>query len=328
MKHFIRYGCVLLALLSCRFEGNKTSEKEKVQVEVPAFQADSAYWFTQRQVDFGPRIPNTIAHRMAGDFLVSQLQRYGASVIEQQFIAEAYDGQNLELRNIIAVFNPQQKKRILLAAHWDTRPFADKDPVNKNAAFDGANDAASAVGVLLEVCRLMLQVPPNVGVDVILFDGEDFGEPEGVDVPLRGDLQSWWCLGSQHWAKTKHQAGYSAYYGILLDMAGAERARFYREGVSQQFAPSIVSKVWNAAERLGYSDYFVNLDAPEVMDDHVFVNTIAKIPMIDIIEHKPEAGSFAGYHHTTSDNMTIISKATLRAVGATVMQIVYEEEPL
>jgi hypothetical protein len=218
----------------------------------------------------------------------------------------------------------------LLAAHWDTRPFSDKDSNQPNGVFDGANDGGSGVGVLLEICRLLGETAPNVGVDVIFFDGEDWGERIELDntVPLTDGLNSWWCLGSQHWAKNKHRPGYSAYYGILVDMVGAERAQFYQEKTSLQYAPRIVENVWNAAERIGYSDYFVKRTASEIIDDHVFVNAIAKIPMIDIVQYKPETGYFGDYHHTQKDNIHIISKETLKAVGSTLAYVVYHEEAL
>jgi len=323
-------GLVAL-MLACKGDREaKQEETVKAQVTVPVFNADSAYQFIQQQVDFGPRVPNTEAHKEAGDYLVKNLKRFGAAVYEQSFTAQTYDGQKLNLRNIIGSFKPDETKRILLAAHWDTRPFSDKDPDQPNGSFDGANDGGSGVGVLLEISRLISELPPNVGVDVIFFDGEDWGERIELEntVPLPEGLNSWWCLGSQHWSKNKHKTGYSAYYGILVDMVGASRAQFYREKVSLQYAPKVVEVVWNTAERIGYSDYFVKQNAHEITDDHVFVNTLAKIPMIDIVEYKPETGYFGDYHHTQKDNISIISKETLKAVGATLAHVIYQEPPL
>lgn len=312
---------VLVALASCTGDGKKTSHPEvpaKV-VDVPVFNADSAYYFIKKQVDFGPRIPNSEAHKKAGDYFIAQFKTYGATVKVQEFTATTFDNTKVNLRNIIASFNLEKKKRILLAAHWDTRPFADKDKEKPNATFEGANDGGSGVGVLLEIARVLQQQPTDAGIDIILFDGEDWGEPtETNPPPLPANLQYWWCLGSQHWAKNKHVAGYSAYFGILLDMVGGKNARFGFEANSLDFAPSVVDKIWKTAARLGYTNTFVNEKHGGVIDDHVAVNLHAKIPMIDII-------SMDDSHHTQKDNMDIISKETLNAVGQTLLQVIYYE---
>lgn len=284
----------------------------------PDFSADSAYAFIAEQVAFGPRIPNSEAHRKTGDYLVAKLKGYGAQVTEQTFEATAYTGAKLSLRNIIGSFYPEKTKRILLAAHWDTRPFADKDPENPGSPFDGANDGASGVGVALEIARLLsASPPPNVGVDIIFFDGEDYGQPGGAE--------STWALGSQHWSRNKHASGYTAYYGILFDMVGAGNAQFRREGASEQYAPRIVDKVWLMASALGYSHVFVNQQEPEIMDDHVPVNEIAKIPMIDVVHFDPAIGYFGDFHHSQKDNLSVINKKTLEAVGSTVTAVLYAE---
>ena len=273
-------------------------------------------------------VPSTDPHEATKNWLVDKLTAYGATVQVQEFEAEAYDGTTLRLSNIIGSLYPERRKRILLAAHWDTRPFADKDSTRTNQPIDGANDGGSGVGVLLEVARALQQADtvPRVGIDIIFFDGEDYGEPEGERDNAEGANRVWWCLGSQYWSDNKHQPNYSAYYGILLDMVGAEEATFYQEGVSERVAPSIVKKVWNTAQQLGYGNYFVNKESPEIIDDHVYVNYDAKIPMIDIVEYEPTNQSyFADYHHTHADDMDIISRETLEAVGETVLHVVYGE---
>lgn len=317
---------------SCKREAeNKVPEEKSSEkiVTAPPFNADSAYLFIKKQVDFGPRVPNTKAHLNTGDYLVETLENYGATVSIQTFESVTYDGHRLRLRNIIGSFFPQHQKRILLAAHWDTRPFADKDKDKPDAPFDGANDGASGVGVLLEIARVFhTYADPEVGVDVIFFDGEDWGEkiheknpaepPEGLD--------GWWCLGSQYWSKNKHKPNYSAYYGILLDMVGGKNATFFREEYSLTYAPLIVDKVWNAAEKLGYSHIFVKKNQGAITDDHVYVNQYAKIPMIDIIPFDQSTGQFGSFHHTTEDSMDVISKETLQAVGSTLLYVLYSEE--
>jgi glutaminyl-peptide cyclotransferase len=296
-------------------------------LNVPDFNADSAYQFVARQVAFGPRVPNTPAHRATGDWLIRTLEGFGAQVQVQSFRAKAYNGQMLDLRNIIASYNPEAKRRVLLAAHWDTRPYADKDDENQKKPIDGANDGASGVGVLLEIARQLAQAGgggPAVGIDLILFDGEDYGQPDNSPEPIQDDT---WCLGSQHWAANKHKPNYTAAYGILLDMVGAKGARFAREEYSRRFANDIVQKVWNTANRIGYSDFFVYQDSPGIIDDHYYINTRGNIRMIDIIEYDPVStdGYFADYHHTHDDTMDIIDTRTLKAVGQTVLHVVYQE---
>lgn len=310
-----------------RAERQVEQRQPAVAVNVPEFNADSAYQFVARQVAFGPRVPNTAAHRATGDWLIRTLEGYGAQVQVQAFRAQAFNGQMLDLRNIIASYNPQATRRVLLAAHWDTRPFADKDDENPNRPIDGANDGASGVGVLLEIARQLGQAGnagPAVGVDLILFDGEDFGQPDNSSVPSKEDT---WCLGSQHWSANKHKANYTAAYGILLDMVGARGAKFAREEYSRRFANDVVQKVWNTANRIGYSDFFVYQDSPGIIDDHYYVNTRTNIRMIDIIEFDQTSadGYFADYHHTHADNMDIIDSRTLKAVGQTVLHVVFQE---
>ena len=320
-----------LVFLSCgtdRHKQDSQQEQPAADIAVPPFNADSAYHYVATQVEFGPRIPNTPAHARAANYFVETLKRFGANITIQEFQADHFTGR-LNLKNIVASFNPEKRKRILLAAHWDTRPFSDKDPEMPNAPFPGANDGASGVGVLLEIARVISSTQaPDVGVDIILFDGEDWGEREGEQGthPLPDGLQEWWCLGSQHWARNKHKPNYSAYYGILLDMVGAADAQFHREGYSMEFAPSIVEKVWNHAQRLGFSHVFKRQTQPGVTDDHLFVNTIARIPMINIVHFEPGIGFFGDFHHTQEDNLELINKEMLGIVGTTVLNTLYFEK--
>jgi len=325
MRSILLLSVVLLVVGCGRDSKNSQPETPVKVVNVPTFNADSAYYFVQKQVDFGPRIPNSAAHKKAGDYFIAQFKTYGAVVKVQEFTATTFDNTKVNLRNIIASFNAERKKRILLAAHWDTRPFSDKDKEKPSAAFDGANDGASGVGVLLEIARNLKNQPTDVGVDIILFDGEDWGERAGTTAPpVPNNLEVWWCLGSQYWARNKHVPNYSATFGILLDMVGGKDARFGFEGYSLEYAPSVVDKVWKTASRLGYSNTFINAKDGPITDDHVFVNINAKIPMIDIVSYD-DTGSFGDFHHTQGDNMSIISKQTLNAVGQTILQVIYYE---
>lgn len=329
MLHRLIVVLVAGILLSCGGKNEKKEEKQSKRfIKVPVFNSDSAYQFVAKQVAFGPRIPNSPSHRKAGDYFIAKFREYKAVTSIQEFDATSFDGQKLFLRNIIASYFPEKTKRILLAAHWDTRPFADKDLQQPSAKFDGANDGGSGVGVLLEVARaLASNAPPDVGVDIILFDGEDWGETETVvrSRPPQG-LDSWWCLGSQYWSKHPHKPHYSAYYGILLDMVGAKGAHFFQEGHSLEFAPKIVEKIWSTASRLGYSSIFVRQKEAPITDDHLYINGMARIPTADIVHFDPVLGYFGDFHHSKKDNLSLISKETLDAVGTVLLNVVYYEE--
>jgi glutaminyl-peptide cyclotransferase len=295
-------------------------------VETPDFKADSAYAFIEKQVQFGPRVPGSEASQNTLKFLVAKLKSYGWTVTEQPFTAFRYDGKKLQGTNIIAQFQPGIAKRILLSSHWDARSIADKDSIRKNEPIDAANDGASGVGVLLEIARNLHETKnkPAVGVDIVLFDLEDHGEPE--DYTGEHKPKSW-ALGSQHWAANLVPANYRPYYGILLDMVGGKGAMFPHEGTSMQYAPGIVRSVWATAADLGYSHLFVDQDAFGISDDHTAVNEIAKIQMIDLIDLRASNGGFefGSFHHTHADNLANIDKSTLKAVGQTLLQVLYRE---
>lgn len=287
------------------------------QVSVPTFDADSAYVFVQKQVAFGPRVPNTPAHKKCAAWFVTEFKRYGLTVIEQPFKATHYEGTTFHAVNIIAQYKPELPKRILLAAHWDSRFQADKDVANKNKPIDGADDGASGVGVLMEIARTLQANPVDVGVDLILFDVEDQGNDGGASET--------WCLGSQYWSKNLHRPAYMPHSAVLLDMVGAKGARFMKEGISMQVAPQTVEKIWNLASSLGYGEYFNPATRSGITDDHLFVAQNAKIPMIDVISTPNEGEDpFGRYHHRHADNMSVIDRNTLKAVGQTMTAFIYQ----
>ena len=322
---------ILLIIVFLAIGCNKTSQKastitSKPEIEVPAFVADSAYHYVQQQVNFGPRVPNTKAQKLCASYLSSTLKRFGASVIEQNAVLTAFDGTKLNSINIIGSYNVESKERILLFSHWDSRPWSDHDPnpANRKQPVIGANDGASGVGILLEMARQFGLQKPNIGIDIIFFDTEDYGAPENAI----GNTEDSWCLGTQYWCKNPHVPSYTARYGILLDMVGAPDAKFYKEQISMQFAAHVVNKVWSAAEKLGFGQYFIDEHGGGITDDHVYVNKLANIPSIDIIQYDPNSGSgFGAYWHTTNDTMENIDRNTLFAVGATLLNVVYTEAP-
>lgn len=316
-----------ILIWGCTENEKKSSIPETTKVEVklptvPIFNEDSAYYFIEKQVAFGPRVPNFKNHEKAGFYLEQTLKKYADEITVQRFIQKNYKGENMNLKNIIASFNPKAEKRILLAAHWDTRFTADQDTQNQEKAIDGANDGASGVGILLEIARMIKADTQKltIGIDILLLDGED----QGAD---GGDIPDTWCLGAQYWTKNKHVVNYKAEYGILLDMVGARGARFAMEGVSRYYAKDIVNKVWNAGNMLGYGYQFWFAESPEITDDHLYINR-AGIKMIDIIEYSgnPSQGYFGDYWHTHNDNMDVIDKNTLKAVGQTLTFVIFTEK--
>ena len=320
-----------LFLNACNSPDRPKSQEQKqpvktATVRIPDFNADSAYFYVKEQVDFGPRIPNTSAHENCANFLIQKLKNYCKDVIVQKGQVKAFDGTILNFKNIIASFAPESNNRIFLCSHWDSRPFADHDADIKNhkKPIDGANDGASGVGVLLEIARQLSISKPEIGIDLIFFDVEDYGPPQ--DQKLTDDTSDWWGLGSQYWARKQHVDNYFARYGILLDMVGAPGATFLKEGISMDYAPEIVDQVWRTANRIGYSGYFYFENGIQITDDHYYINKIKNIPTIDIIhlDRTSQTGFYRTWH-TTNDNLSNIDKNTLKAVGQTLLTVIYEE---
>ena len=317
----------LFIFSSCGSEETRQTERaeSRVSINVPSFNADSAWQFIADQLEFGYRIPGTEAHLECRDYLADQLRRFGAEVEVQGFNARLFNTQtSTRAYNVIGKFNPSARQRILLGAHWDSRYVADHDPdeANRTKPVPGADDGGSGVGVLLEIARLLGENPlTNIGVDIVFFDAEDQGIDGGRDPET-------WGRGAQFWS---HQVSRSsaprAKYGILLDMVGASGPRFGKEGFSMRFAPDVVNTVWGVAQRLGYGHMFVNQEVQGVIDDHYFVNTIARIPMINIINRPPgtETG-FVPHWHTIHDDIDVINKSTLHAVGHTVLEVLFRED--
>lgn len=322
LKKIAIISLVIFSIISCDNKQNSKPAPQVKQVVIPDFNADSAYNYVKKQLDFGPRVPGSVAHKQCAEWFVDFFSGKADTVYVQDFRTRLYDGRGIDGKNIIAAFNPEAKKRILLAAHWDSRPFADHDPDknNWNTPIDGANDGASGVGVLMEIARILNDNPVNIGVDIILFDLEDYGAPYFLNLMTNDD----WALGSQYWAKNPHIYNYRAYFGILLDMVGASNAKFPKEYYSQQFAPALSNDVWKIARELGYDEYFTNELGHPINDDHIYVNAIARIPMIDIIhlENNSES-SFYPYWHTVKDNIEQIDPKTLGMVGDVVVNVLY-----
>jgi glutaminyl-peptide cyclotransferase len=331
MKNIISFllAFAIISFASCvreRKSPEKTTSPPAYQAVVPSFSADSACMYIERQLAFGPRVPGSEAHAACADWLEQTMRRFTDDVMVQPFRARAYNGEVLRGKNVISSFNPDKRIRILLCAHWDSRPYADHDPdpANHRLPIDGANDGASGVGVLIETARQFSMQLPEIGVDIIFFDLEDYGPPQ--DAQSHGS-EDYWGLGSQFWSNNPHKANYRARYGILLDMVGVADATFLMEGFSMFYAPSTVKKIWDLAADLGYGDYFLTERGGYITDDHYYVNKIINIPTINIIHLEKDAAnrSFFEHWHTINDNLEHIDKATLQVVGEVVLHAVYRE---
>ena len=281
----------------------------EVKTAVPEFNADSAFFFVKKQVDFGPRIPNSKAHDECAAFLIKHFESHGLKVHQQKGSVNVYDGKTLNFNNISAQYQPEKTNRIMISAHWDTRPWADQDSKDPQKPFDGANDGASGVGIIMEMARVLSKEKLNVGVDFVLFDVEDYGKSE---------IEDSYCLGSQYWAKNFPLA-VKPFYGINLDMVGDANAQFTYEGVSVQTAKNVLDKVWRSAHGLGYGQYFSFEETSGIIDDHSYVNKFTSIPCIDIIDRSTPG--FAKTWHKHDDNIKNISPLTLKAVGQTLMYV-------
>lgn len=315
-----------IILLSSCGNDNKTKkyvstkkEVKKTSIKIPVFNGDTAYTNVKNQVGFGVRGNGTEGHKKIKKWAVDKFNSYGIGNIDiQKFKANFANGQKEDAYNIIAHFNPGRSKKIIIAAHYDTRFIAEKDKnlEMRDKPIDGADDGASGVGVIFELARIVSENKLDLSIDFILFDAEDNGTTEAGDKS--------WCLGSQYWAENAARTGYKADFGILLDLVGAKGAVFTKEAISKRFAGPIQNVIWNLASNMGYSDLFANIERGNVDDDHLYVNTIARISMVDIISIPDPIKGFGSHHHTHQDNIDIIDMNTLRRTGQVLTAFIYK----
>lgn len=329
MKKTFFWALFIIAslLVSCEGQTKKGSSKADTiaLAPCPRFNVDNALLYINKQCEFGPRVTGSNEARLCGDYIVELFRSFGAEVEEQPGTVTIWDGSELQARNIIARINPSNPDRILLCAHWDCRPWADNDPdeANHHTPILAANDAASGVAVMLEICRLLQEKPVQVGIDMICFDAEDLGTPQWEEDRISSI--GTWCLGSKFWAERARADNYKARYGVLLDMVGGFGATFAREGISMQYAQPIVNLVWQLAGQLGYRQFFPLSDGGYITDDHVNVND-AGVPCIDIIPYYNDGpSSFGPTWHTLKDTPDNIDPNVLEAVGQTLTQLIYNE---
>lgn len=277
----------------------------------PPFSADTAYAYLRKQVSFGPRVPGMPGHRAQLEWMLEFLRARADTVIRQNFThTHTQSGMRLPMTNLFARFNPAAGSRVLLLAHWDTRPTADSefDEEKRKQPIPGANDGASGTAVLLELANVLNRHSPPIGVDILLVDGEDYG-PESADM----------YVGATHFAANL-PAGYKPLYGILLDMVGDHNPVFLMEGNSEQYAPEVVERVWRLAEQLGYSAAFPRRSMGPITDDHLPLNR-AGIRTIDIIDF--DYGPGHAYWHTLQDDVGNTSPRGLGIVGHVLTELIY-----
>lgn len=299
------FSLVLCLIVGCKGgdakEGTPTQRTASASTST-GFSGSAAYGYAKAQVDFGPRVPGTPAAKKAGDWIIQQMRARADTVIVQSFTHTTADGKKLPLRNILAQFRPQLSERVLYITHWDSRPVSESASTDaeKKMPVPGANDGASGVGMFIALGDVLKRTPPNVGVDLLFTDGEDYGQfgPPEVDV----------LIGSKYFATHLPSPGYKPLYGVLWDMIGDKDLRIPYEMNSFQQAPEVVSRVWQTAADLGYGDVFVQESGGLITDDHIPLLNVG-LRVIDVIDltYAP--------HHTPQDTMDKISAKSLAIVG-------------
>lgn len=301
---------VLLMLLLCLVAACKgDAQRGSAAQRAPStgststgFDGNAAYNYAKAQVDFGPRVPGTPAAKQAGDWIIRQMRARADTVIVQSFTYTTADGKKLPLRNILARFRPELPERVLYLTHWDSRPVSESASTDaeKKMPVPGANDGASGVGLFVALGDVLKKTKPNVGVDLLFTDGEDYGQfgPPEVDV----------LIGSKYFAAHPPSPDYKPLYGVLFDMIGDKDLRIPYEMNSFQQAPEVVSRVWQTAADLGYGGVFVQESGGEITDDHIPLLK-SGMRVIDVIDltYPP--------HHTPHDTMDKISAKSLATVG-------------
>lgn len=323
-KYFLivaSFFILIVILIGCKKKDEpvivqKPNFSLKETAQFPLFDSSNAYNYVIKQLSFGSRNPNSKGHNEAKLFLLKELNLYADEVIEQNFNYPGYD-EKLSLTNIIARFNPTDKNRIFFCAHWDSRPRADKETDSSliNKPIPGANDGASGVAILLELARILKENPVSYGIDLILFDGEDYGK--------ENDIQNF-CIGAKYFS-IHPPNNFNPYFGILLDLVGDKEAVFYKEGTSINYAEDIVNIVWKIAQQIG-AYRFNDKVKGHIYDDHVPLNQ-AGFKTINIIDQELVGWDMNNprrqYWHTHKDDISNISELTLGDVGKVLVYLVY-----
>ena len=278
------------------------------------FDGAAALRYVETQLGFGPRIPGSAGHARMAAWLDSLLRTRTDSVVVQRWTHVTRTGDSLPMINLLARFNPAASTRLLFLAHWDTRPVSDGfGSRDSTVPVPGANDGGSGVAILLGMADALQKVPPEVGVDLLFVDGEDYGS---FDAGQDQDV----LIGSRYYA-AHLPGGTLPRFAVLFDMVGDRELRILREGSSVTGAPDVVEMVWALAERIGHGDRFVASDTGPITDDHVPLQQVG-IRAIDLIDLDYGPGN--GWHHTPDDTIDKLSVASLQAVGDVGMALVRE----
>ena len=310
---------IMLILSSCTEKVHEVSKplyELKTNNTIPKFDSENAYQQVKAQTDFGPRNPGSAGHKRALVYLQNELGKYADEIKLQSFTYSGYDDEKLELTNIIGKFNPNAKKRIMFCAHWDTRPRAEKDedPSKRNLPIIGANDGGSGVGVLLEIARLLKNQKVNYGVDIIFFDGEDYGKESDLN---------YFCLGAKYYSATL--TGDFPVFSILLDLVGDKEANFKMEGNSLKYAPEVVKMIWGIAGKIN-ATMFSPSEGSSIYDDHIPLNQ-AGLKSVDVIDAELVGADTPikrrNYWHSHKDTMDNIGKNALQQVGDVMINLIY-----
>ena len=309
----------LLATLALPLAGcNENGKAAALDDTTPrtAFDGGAALRYVQAQLDFGPRVPGTEAHRRGGDWIVARMRERADTVLVQAWTHRTRDGRQLPLRNVLARFRPDAAERVLYLTHWDSRPVSDEasDPAQRALPVPGANDGASGVALFVALGDALKAAPPSVGVDLLFVDGEDWGTfpPESAGWPALDTADV--LLGSKHFANNL-PPGYAPLYGVLFDMIGDRDLQLFHEENSLEGAPEVVARVWNTAQSLGYSRWFVPQARYRVTDDHIPLLRKG-LRVIDVIDlDYPD-------HHKPTDTIDKVSARSLQIVGDVALTLV------
>src|SRR3989339_711550 len=211
------------------------------------FDAERAYRYLLQQCNLGTREPNSSGHRAMKEYLERFLKEKKGAYRRVDFTyADTVRHKTLALTNFHISFKGKSKKTHLFCAHWDCRPWADRDPDfrNRSLPIPGANDGASGTAILMELCNLLSSTPADKSVELAFFDGEDYGS---------GNMPEAWCLGFKYFARNVLSETYA--YAVLIDMVGDKNLAIKREPQSLACAPWLISKVWALAKEQGAAGF-------------------------------------------------------------------------
>ena len=306
--------------------GTKTMmAQSRLAKPVPApVDGERAYGYLKTICAIGPRPAGSAANRRQRSMVAEHFRKHGGTVREQPFTGnDPRSHEPVSMVNLIGSWHPERAERVVIAAHYDTRPFPDEDknPANRKIPFLGANDGASGVALLMEIAHHLDAMPTPWGVDLVLFDGEELVYGGGFN--QTGE----YFLGAKEFARSyvedekKKVGGEEVHYaaGIVLDMVGDRDLQVDQEPHSLEFAPRLVRDVWAVAKALKVTQ-FRDRPGRAVLDDHLALNN-ANIPSIDIIDFDYP------HWHTAQDVPENCSARSLEQVGKVVTAWLNQPKP-